>query len=111
MVRHIKSRYPQLNRVRLRETVATDTYFSNVRAYGGATCAQVFYGLLLHMINVYRMRTESEMPEVYKDFLRHEGAPTYLRRDNAQVQKSKKVTAINRELCRRTSFESWTTRD
>jgi viroplasmin and RNaseH domain-containing protein len=50
------------------------------------------------MINVYGMRTESEMPEVYKDFIRHEGAPTYLRRDNAQVQKSKKVTTINREL-------------
>jgi hypothetical protein len=65
MRRHIKSRFPHLNRNRLRETVATDTYFANVRAIGGATCAQVFYGLQSHMINVYWMKTESEMPDIY----------------------------------------------
>lgn len=45
MRRHIKDRFPFLNRIRLREVVATDTMFSNCRAIGGYTCAQVFYGL------------------------------------------------------------------
>jgi hypothetical protein len=58
---HIKSRFPQLNRNRLRDTMATDTYFANVRALGGATCVQVFYGLQSHMINMYRMKTKSEL--------------------------------------------------
>jgi hypothetical protein len=79
MRRHIKSRFPHLNRNRLRETVATDTYFANVRALGGATCAQVFYGLQSHMINVYGMKTESEMPDIYQDFICDEGAPNILR--------------------------------
>jgi hypothetical protein len=30
------------------------------------------------MINVYGMKSESEMPEVYKDFIHEEGAPNIL---------------------------------
>jgi hypothetical protein len=97
MRRHMKSRFPQLNRRRLSETVATDTYFSNYRGLRGHTCAQVFFGLTSHMINVYGMRTESEFPGVYQDFLREEGAPSILRRDNSQTQTGKKVTALNRD--------------
>jgi hypothetical protein len=48
------------------------------------------------MINVYGMRTESEFPGIYQDFLREEGAPSILRRDNSQTQTGKKVTALNR---------------
>jgi hypothetical protein len=69
MRRHVKSRFPHLNQTRLRETVATDTYFANVRAIGGATCAQVFFGLQSHMINIFGMKTESEMPNIYRDFI------------------------------------------
>jgi hypothetical protein len=86
MRRHMRARFPWLNCNRLRETVATDTYFANVRALGGATCAQVFYGVQSHMINVYGLKSESEMPETYKDFIREEGAPNILRRDNSQIQ-------------------------
>jgi hypothetical protein len=46
-----------------------DTYFANVWAIGGITCAQVFYGVQSHMINVYGMKSESAMPEAYKDFI------------------------------------------
>ena len=94
--RHIKSRFPQLNRPRLREKVATDTYFANCRDVTGATCAQVFYGMTSHMINVYGLRTESQAPEAYADFLRHEGAPTDLRRDNSKVQSGRKFQDLNR---------------
>ena len=37
MRRHFKSRFPSLNRPRLRETFATDTWFGSQPAYGGFT--------------------------------------------------------------------------
>ena len=98
MRRHVQSRFPQLNRIRLRETVATDTYFANARGVTGSTCAQVYYGLLSHMINVYGMRREGEAPDTYLDFIRKEGAPNILRSDNAQVQIGKRFTNINRKF-------------
>ena len=104
MRRHIRARFPWLNCNRLRETVATDTYFANVRAVGGSTCAQVFYGVQSHMINVYGMKSESEMPAAYKDFIRGEGAPNILRRDNSQIQSGQKTTAINREFVIKDEF-------
>jgi hypothetical protein len=97
MRRHIKARFPWLHCNRLRETVATDTYFANVRALGGATCAQVFYGVQSHMINVFGMKLESEMPEAYMDFIRAEGAPNILRRDNSQIQSGVRTTKLNRK--------------
>ena len=39
---HFKSRFPALNVRRLRETFATDTFFSSEKALGGYTCAQLF---------------------------------------------------------------------
>jgi hypothetical protein len=60
MWRHIKACFPWLHCNQLRETVATDTDFANVRAIGGATCAQLFYGVKSHMINVFRIKLESE---------------------------------------------------
>ena len=43
MRRHIKSRFPQLNRNRLREIYSTDTIFSSVPAINtGNTCMQIF---------------------------------------------------------------------
>jgi hypothetical protein len=98
MRRHVKSGFPHLNRTCLRETVATDTYFANVRAIGGATCAQVFYGLQSHMINVFGMKAESEIPDIYRDFIREEGAPNILCRDNSQTQSGIRTTQLNREF-------------
>ena len=74
-----------------------DTYFTNTHALGGATCAQVFYGVHSHMINVYGMKSESEMPDAYKDFICDEGVPRILCRDNSQIQKGTRTTKINRE--------------
>jgi hypothetical protein len=74
MCLHIKARFPWLNCNHLRKRVATNTYFANVCAIGGATCAQVFYGVKSHMINVSGMKSESEMPEAYIDFIHEEGA-------------------------------------
>ncbi len=91
--RHVKSRFPQLNRPRLCKKVATDTYFANCCV---VTCAQVFYGMTSHMINMYGLRTESKAPEAYADFLCHKGAPPDLRRDNSKVQSGCKFQDLNR---------------
>ena len=99
LVRHVKSRFAWLNKFRLNEKVSTDTVFANCRALKGETCAQVFYGMTSHVINVYGMKRESEFAtSAYPDFLRHEGAPSILRRDRGLAQRSQKVNDINRSL-------------
>ena len=99
MKRHWKARFPFLNIHRLREPVATDTFFANCKSIGGFTCAQVFFGIQSRMINVYPMRTESDGPHAYEDFLRDEGCPTLLRRDNSKMQTGENFTSINRHFC------------
>ena len=99
MQRHWRPRFPFMNVHRLREPVATDTFFASAKAIGGATCAQVFYGIQSCMINVYPMQSESHGPNAYEDFIREEGCPTLLRRDNAKMQTGHDFTAINRHYC------------
>ena len=84
--RHWKPRFPHLNVHQLMEPVATDTFFTNCKALGDDTCAQVFYGIQSRMINVYPMKMESHGPVAYEDFLREEGCPTLLRRDNSKCK-------------------------
>jgi hypothetical protein len=86
MMRHLASRFKLLNRFRLREIVSTDTIFSSVRAVGGARCALVFYGLTSHHMDVYGMESKSQFREVYKEFIRDQGIPSGLHRDNATEQ-------------------------
>ena len=84
--RHWKPRFPILNMHRFFEPVATDTFFANCQALGGATCRQVFYGIQSHVINFYPIKSENEGPTAYEDFLHLEGCPTLLRRDNSKMQ-------------------------
>jgi len=99
MRRHIKSRAPHLNVFRIEETISTDPMFANVKSiYHGYTCAQVFFGLKSHMINVYRMRSKSNFPEVYRDFIREHGCPSALRRDKAKEEQIEEIMKIHREL-------------
>ena len=99
MRRHIKSRAPHLNVFRIEETVSTDPLFSNVRSiHHGYTCAQVFFGLKSHMINVYGMKSKGSFPEAYRDFIREHGCPSALRRDNAREEQSEEILKIHREL-------------
>jgi len=65
---HYKPWFPWLNRNRLHETVATDTMFASICNISGATCAQIYWGLTSHFINVYGMRTESKGPRTLDDF-------------------------------------------
>lgn len=98
MHQHIKAQFPWLNCNFLRETITTDTYFANVHAMIGiATCAQVFYGVKLHMINIIGMKLESKMPKAYRDFIWEEGAPSILLHNNSQIQSSSWTTQVNQE--------------
>jgi hypothetical protein len=72
---------------------STDTIFSSVRAVGGARCAHVFYGLTSHHMDVYGMDSKSRFP----DFIRDQGVPSGLHRDNATEQRSHIVTQLNSE--------------
>jgi hypothetical protein len=52
------------------------------------------------MLYVAGMKTESEFPDVYLDFIRQHGIPSALRRDNAKSEMSQrvKVCQIHRDL-------------
>ena len=56
------------------------------------------------MINVYLMKTERHGPVAYEDFLREEGCPTLLRRDNSKMQTSAEFTAICQQFCVKDGF-------
>ena len=97
--RHFKSRNPFANVHRLNEVVSTDPLFANCKSLDNKfQGAQVFYGLKLHCIDVYGLKSKGEFPRIYKDFIREQGAPSALRRDNAQEEKSSEVLDIQRNL-------------
>jgi hypothetical protein len=79
--------FPFLYRTRLHEAVATDTMFSSSKDLSVAWCAQVFYGLSSHVINVYGMKSENEGPDALDDFGRYEGIPAISRSDNSKMQR------------------------
>ena len=76
--RHVRARFPQLNRRRLTEEYATDTLFSSEQALGGLTCAQLFCGVTSHFTSLHGMKTEREGPDALEDFIRGTGAHVYL---------------------------------
>ena len=81
-----------------------DPMFANCTAIGGATCAQVFFGMTSWVINVYGMKSKSKFPQVYADFLRTKGIPTVLRRDNANEEDSEAVKRLNRQYLVKDEF-------
>ena len=96
--RHLKSRFQMLRKRRLNEVIATDTYFSKVKSLEGYWCSQVFYGTKSHRIHIEGMKTESQFPDVYLDFIRKHGIPPVLHKDNAKSEMSEKVKQIHRDL-------------
>ena len=103
--RHHKSRFPYLNRKRLPETVATDTYFSKEKAYGGYTCVQLFVGTTSQFIQVYGLQRESLGVQALEDFIRDIGAPHDIRSDNAKME----IGIAWTQLCRKYNIAQSTT--
>lgn len=93
---HFKSRFPALNVKRLRETFATDTFFSSEKALGGYTCAQLYVGKESTFTEIYGMKSKNQMPETLQDFIRQWGAPSGLMSDSAKVETSKQIKNILR---------------
>ena len=93
---HVKSRVPALQVKRLRETFATDTFFSSEKALGGYTCAQLYVGKESTFTEIYGMKTENQMPQTLQDFIRQWGAPSGLMSDSAKVETSKQIKDILR---------------
>jgi hypothetical protein len=98
MRRHLKSQFQMLRHKRPNEVIATDSYFSSERSIEGYHCAQVFFVMTSKMLVVSGMKTESEFPDVYLDFVRQHGIPSALRRDNAKSEMRQRVRQIHKDL-------------
>jgi hypothetical protein len=98
MRRHLKSRFQMFSHKRLNEVIATDTYFASERSIKGYYCAQVLFGMTSKSLFITGMKIESEFPDVYLDFIRQNGIPSALRRDNAKSEMSQRVKQIHRDL-------------
>ena len=97
--RHIKPRNPHTNVTRINEPVFTDPMFTNCRSiYHGYMAAQAFSGTKSYTIFIYGIKFKEEFPKIYKDFIRNQGAPSALRRDNAKEEQSERIKDINREF-------------
>jgi len=96
--RHYKSRFPALNVQRLDEDVATGTYFANVTAHDGSTCAQLYVGKVSLLTKVFGMKSDSEFPATLLDFIRSFGAMNCLISDNAKAELSSAVKNILRQF-------------
>jgi transposase InsO family protein len=94
-----------LNRCRLAEEFATDTWFASVTALGGIDCTQLFVGLKSSFTATYGMSNEAQGSIALEDFIREYGAPYHLRSDNSKMQTGHLFTSI----CRRYNIsQSWT---
>ena len=100
MKKHHVSRFPWNNRKRLIEEVATDTIFLPKPSFTGETCAQIYYGLMSTMINIYQMfsKSTSNILPTYQDFLRYEGVPEALHRDLDPEEKDHKIIELNHRM-------------
>ena len=96
--RHLCSRFLMLCKPRLNEVIATDTYFPNVKSIEGYNCAQVFVGLTSRRITTIGMKTKSEFPKAYQDFMRRRGIPHTLRPDNAKEEESEDIMDLHCDL-------------
>jgi len=98
--KHLQPRFGDYHNIKhLEEPISTDPIFANCRSiYNGYTGVQAFFGVKSHMMNVEGFRRKGEFPNNYRDFIRQEGAPSILRRDNAKEENSDLVLDIQREL-------------
>ena len=102
--RHYKTRFPAANVPRLNEDVATDTFFSDVPAHddgipghGGCTMVQIYVGIVSHLTQAYPMKSENQIVNTLRDFIRFWGAPNNLKSDNAKAIQGQAVLECLRQ--------------
>ena len=94
-----KSPFPACNVHRRNEPVATDTVYADTPAIDdGAQSAQFFVGCDSLVCDVYGMKTDKQFVNTLQDNIRRRGAMNKLISDRAQVEVSKKVQDILRNL-------------
>jgi hypothetical protein len=98
MWHHLKSLFQMLQQKRLNEFIATDTYYASEISIDGYYCEQVFFGMTSKMLHVVGIKTESEFPDVYLDFIRQNGITSELWNDNAKSEMSQSVQKMYRNL-------------
>ena len=77
----------------------SDTVFSDTPAVdGGETCAQFFFGMDTHVVDVYPMKKKSDFASTLEDVIRERGAPTRLISDSANEETRGKAQDILRAL-------------
>ena len=54
-----------MDRFHLQETILTDLVFLITKDLKGNNMAQIFYGVLSRMINIYGMKAEHDFLEIY----------------------------------------------
>jgi hypothetical protein len=86
--KHFHARFWYLNHLRIHELISMDTLFANCKGVTGKSCTQVFYGITSHVMNIYGMKSKSEVLAIYKDFIREEIIPLILHQDGAKEQAS-----------------------
>ena len=64
----------------------------------------MFYGCKSKHMDAYGIKTKGDFPKVYEKFLVEQGAPSALRRDNANEEQSEAVDAIHRRLIIKDQF-------
>ena len=93
-----KSRNPLLQRRKINEDYATDSWFSTVTSYEGHNGAQGFYGIKSKYMSHYGFKTESEGPDFLLDFFRKEGVPISILNDKSKMQTGKMWTEYLRRF-------------
>ena len=103
---HFKSRFPQLNKNRLRETYSTDTIFSSVPAINtNETCMQIFCGKVSKFSRGYGMKSENQGVQALEDFVTEVGAPYRMLNDNAKME----ISSAWKQVLRKYNIERCTT--
>ena len=79
--RKFSTRTLHLNVFKINATESIDPLFANLRSiYHGYTCTQTFFGLIGHIMNVYRIKCKNCSFNVYKTFIRKLGYPVEFRK-------------------------------
>jgi hypothetical protein len=97
--RHYKPRAPWLNVCRLDEPVSVDPIFANCKAIGtGHIGAYLFFGTKSYCTDIYGFSKQKSFKNIFREFIRTQGAPSLLRTDNGSELKSEAVHATMREF-------------
>jgi len=99
MRQHYQSRFRGLKLPRLKEGVATDTFFPSEKTSMGHTCSQFFIGTDTDRWYVQPLKKESHNSTALQDFSRNVGLPLFVKSDCAQSEIGEKWTEHCRDHC------------